>query len=152
MSGSRRLRAAGLTGTGYRLVLIITGLSLAHHIDHIFREVTGWPFDGGFNPFSASLFVYPVIAVGLVLSRRRRAGARFWALLASGGAAFVVAVHVGPFAGDTVTEIPTPYESPAAGVAALVVLGALVAALVMHCVYEIRRMSTLVDEGPASAD
>jgi hypothetical protein len=134
------------------LVLVITGLSLAHHIDHVVRDVTGWPVEGGFNPFSASLFVYPVIAAGLVLSHRRRAGARFWAVLAGGGAAFVVAVHVGPLAGDTVTEIPALCESPIAGVAALVVLGALVACLVMHCTYEVRRVSAVAGDGRNHAD
>ena len=74
----------GLTTTGYRLVLTITALSVAHHVDHIVRDVTGWPLGGGFNPFSASLFVYPVILAGVLLSRRQRVGARFWAILAGG--------------------------------------------------------------------
>ncbi|HEV2070888.1 MAG TPA: hypothetical protein VGR26_13940 [Acidimicrobiales bacterium] len=132
----------GLTTTGYRLVLVITGLGLAHHVDHVVRDVTGWPLAGGFNPFSASLFVYPVILAGLVLSRRRRVGAGFWALLAGGAALFMLAVHVGPTAGDSVTTIPEQHGSPVAGVAALVVLGLFVAALVAHCVHELRRMAT----------
>lgn len=61
-------RPAGLTTTGYRLALVITGLSIAHHIDHVVRDVTGWPLQDGFNPFSASLFVYPVILAGLLLT------------------------------------------------------------------------------------
>jgi hypothetical protein len=97
----------GLTSTGYRLVLLITALSIAHHVDHMMRDVTGWPFRDEFNPFSASLFVYPVIAAGLVLSRRNRVGARFWAVLAGAAALFILAVHVGPAAGDSVTTIPT---------------------------------------------
>ena len=132
---------AGLTATGYRLALVITALSVAHHVDHLVRDMTGWPFRGGFNPFSASLFVYPVILAGVVLSRRGRVGARFWAVLAGGGAVFVLAVHVGPAAGDAVTTIPDQYGSPLAAVAALLVLGLFVAALVFHCVYEIRRMA-----------
>lgn len=74
--------STGLTATGYRLVLVIAGLSIAHHVDHVVRDVTGWPLQGGFNPFSASLFVYPVILAGLLLSRRQRVGPRFWAILA----------------------------------------------------------------------
>lgn len=131
----------GLTATGYRLVLVITALSVAHHIDHVLRDVTGWPFRGGFNPFSASLFVYPVILAGLLLSRRRRVGARFWAILAGGAAIFILAVHVGPAAGDSVTTIPDQYGSTAADVAALVVLALFVAALVAHCTHELRRMA-----------
>jgi len=139
----------GLTGTGLRLVVLISALSVAHHVDHVFRGVTGWPLSGGFNPFTASLFVYPVIAAGLVLSHRGRVGPRFWAILAGGGAAFVLAVHVGPAAGDSVASIPGQYDSPVADVVALVVLAAFVAALVAHCVYEIR-LTTSVP--PATGD
>jgi hypothetical protein len=103
--------------------------------------MTGWPFEGGFNPFSASLFVYPVIVAGVILSRRRWVGARFWAVLAGGGALFVLAVHVGPAAGDSVGDIPGQYGSTVAGAAALVVLALFVVALVAHWVYELRRMS-----------
>ena len=133
--------AKGLTDTGYQLVGLITALSTAHHIDHVVRDATGWPLGGEFNPFSASLLVYPVIAAGLLLSRRGRVGARFWASLAGGGALFVLAVHVGPAAGDSVGAIPDQYGSAAAGVAALSVLALFAAALVLHCVYEMRRMA-----------
>ena len=129
---------AGLTSTGYGLVLAITALSLAHHVDHVVRDVTGWPLDDGFNAFSASLFVYPVIVVGLVLSARRMVGAPFWMVLAGGGALFVAAVHVGPAAGDAVSTIPDQHRSAAADVVALAVLAAFLVALVAHFVYESR--------------
>jgi hypothetical protein len=131
----------GLTATGYRLVLAITALSAAHHLDHVFRDVTGWPFEGGFNPFSASLFVYPVILAGVVLSWRGRVGARFWAVLAGGGALFVLAVHVGPWAADSVATIPDQYGSTVADVVALLVLALFVVGLVLHCAHEVRRMA-----------
>ena len=130
----------GLTATGYRLVLVITVLSVAHHVDHILRDVTGWPFGGGFNPFSGSLLVYPVILAGLLLSRQERVGARFWAILAGGAALFILVVHVGPAAGDSVSTIPDGYGSAVADVAALVVLALFLAALVAHCASELRRM------------
>lgn len=129
----------GLTTTGFRLVLTIAALSTAHHLDHVVRGVTGWPLAGGVNPFSVSLLVYPVIAAGLLLSGRGRAGARFWALLAGGGAVFVLAVHLGPAAGDAVTAIPGQHESSELDVAALVVLAAFLVALVAHCAHELRR-------------
>ena len=141
-SGELPSRSAGLTAVGYRLVLVITGLSIAHHVDHVVRGVTGWPLSGGFNPFSASLFVYPVIGAGLLLSRRRRVGARFWALLAGGAALFIVLVHVGPTAGDSVSNIPDQYGSPVAAVVSLLVLALFVAALILHCAHEIRRMTS----------
>lgn len=138
----------GLTPTGYRLVLVITVLSAAHHVDHVFRNVTGWPFDGGFNPFSASLFVYPVIAAGLVLSLRHRVGARFWAALAGGGAIFVLAVHVGPWAPDSLTTIADQHGSTFADLAALAVVVAFVAALVAHCAVEVRRIARVSSVQP----
>ncbi len=131
----------GVTPFGQRLVLVNTGLSIAHHVDHAFRDVTGWPLRDEFNAFSASLFVYPVIVAGLVLSHRKRVGARFWAVLAGGAAVFIVAVHVGPTAGDSVTSIPDQYGSRVADVAALAVLALFLAALVLHCAYELRRTS-----------
>ncbi len=129
----------GLTSTGFRLVLVITALSVSHHVDHVLRGVTGWPLVGGFNPFTMSLLVYPAIVLGLLLSRKGRAGARFWAFLAGGGALFILVVHVGPAAGDSVASIPGQYGSPVADVAALTVLAAFLAALVAHCLYEARR-------------
>lgn len=128
----------GLTRTGLRLVLAITALSVAHHVDHVLRGVTGWPLAGGFNPFTVSLVVYPVIIGGLLLSRAARGGPRFWVVLAGGGALFVLVVHVGPAAGDTVGSIPDQYASPLASFTALLVLAAFLAALVWHCVYEAR--------------
>jgi hypothetical protein len=40
-----------------------------------------------------------------------------------------------------VTSIPDQYGSPVADVAALVVLALFLAALVMHCAYEMRRVA-----------
>jgi hypothetical protein len=130
--------SGGLTAVGYRLVLAIAVLSLAHHIDHVLRGVTGWPFAGGFNAFSGSLFVYPVIALGMVLARRGLVGPGFWVFLAGGGAVFILVVHVGPAAGDDIARIPNQYDSTLAGAVALVVLAAFFAALVAHCIYELR--------------
>jgi hypothetical protein len=128
----------GLPSTRFRLILAITGLSVAHHIDHVLRDVTGWPLAGGFNPFTISLLVYPAIVGGLFLTRKSRSGPRFWAILAGGGALFILIVHVGPAAGDSVTSIPAHYGSPVLDVAALAVLGSFFAALVAHCLYEAR--------------
>lgn len=133
------LEASGLTPTGRRLVLAITSLSIAHHIDHVARGVTGWPLDGDFNPFSASLFVYPVIAAGVILSNRRRVGAKFWSALAGGAALFIAFVHVGPAAGDAVGSIPKQYDSTVSDALALATLGGLFGLLVVHCIYEVRR-------------
>lgn len=129
---------SGLTTIGYRLVAAITALSIAHHVDHVLRGVTGWPFEGGFNAFSGSLFVYPVIALGVALARRGRVGPGFWTLLAGGGAIFILVVHVGPAAGDDIAQIPRQYDSTLAGIVALIVLVGFLIALVAHCIYEFR--------------
>ncbi len=50
------------------MVVVITGLSIAHHVDHILRDVTGWPLRDQFNPFSASLGRGPEGAVEEVLA------------------------------------------------------------------------------------
>jgi hypothetical protein len=132
---------SGLTPVGYRLVLLITALSVAHHVDHILRGVMGWPLEGGFNLFSASLLVYPLIAAGVFLSRQHLVGPLFWVVLAGGGAVFILVVHVGPAAGDAVEDIPGEYASPVAGVAALAILAAFFAVLIAHCLYELRRLA-----------
>ncbi|MGH9152941.1 MAG: hypothetical protein ACRD03_11200 [Acidimicrobiales bacterium] len=137
--------SAGLTPTAVRLVWAITVLSVAHHVDHLLRDVTGWPVEDEVNPFTISLLVYPMIAVALFLSRRGRFGPRSWAALAGGGALFILAVHVGPVAGDSVTRIPLQYDSALAAVAALVVLVAFFCALVAHCLYELRTAAQRLD-------
>lgn len=132
--------APGLTRTGLVMVGVITALSAAHHVDHIIRDVTGWPLGGDVNPFSASLLVYPVILVGVLLSHRERVGARFWLALAAGGAVFVLVVHVGPAAGDSVSDIPGQHSSAVADVISLVVLAAFLVALIAHVAHEWGRL------------
>lgn len=127
-----------MTPTSYRLIAAAVALSLAHHLDHVLRGATGWPLAGEVNPFTYSLFIYPAIAIGLVLSLRGRVGPRFWSMLSGGGALFVGAVHLGPVAGDAVAAIPGAYGSPLAGGIAVAGLAALVVALVTAFVHETR--------------
>jgi hypothetical protein len=61
---------------------------------------------GGFNAFSASLVIYPLILSGLILSVLGKVAPRFWALLSLGGGLFVAAIHLGPVATDTLAGIP----------------------------------------------
>ncbi len=129
-----------MTRTGYRLVVAAVAFSFAHHADHVLRggEATGWPLTGSVNAFTYSLAVYPIIATGLFLSRRGRVGPRFWRLLSSGGALFVLAVHLGPASGDAVGDIPGGYSSPIAGILAVSVLVAFIAVLAFTAIYEDR--------------
>lgn len=51
-----------------RMTLATTGFGLLHHMDHVLRfDHSGWPFKPEVTPFTYSLFVYPVIALVLVL-------------------------------------------------------------------------------------
>ncbi len=130
-----------MTRTLYALIALAVLLSLGHHLDHVLRGATGWPLAGGVSPFTYSLAVYPLIATGLLLSWRGRAGPRFWFALSSGGALFVLAVHLGPAADDTLDRIAAGYASPAAGAIAAAELGLFVALLAGLSVYE-RRLAT----------
>lgn len=150
---SSRARSEVMTRTLYLLIGWVVVLSLGHHVDHVLRGVTGWPFESEINAFTYSLVIYPTIVAGVLLSRRGLAGPRFWALLSSGGALFILVVHVGPGAGDSVTEISGQYTSPAAGLLALVELGLFVLALFVaaaHDVFAWRRARRAVARRPWS--
>jgi len=127
-----------MTRSLYAFIGLAVALSLGHHVDHVLRGATGWPLTDTANPFTYSLLVYPAIVAGLALSRRGRAGPRFWLLLSSAGAVFVLAVHVGPTADDSLAGIAAGYSSPVAAVAALAWLGLFIAALLGLSLYELR--------------
>ena len=120
----------------YALVGAATLLAVGHHLDHVLRGLTGWPREPQLTAFTLSLLIYPAIAAGVLLSLSGRAGPGFWTILAAGGAIFLVLVHVGPSATDSVTTIPGGYESPVAGALALAELAALVAVLCLHAAYD----------------
>lgn len=120
----------------YAFIGLAVALSLGHHVDHVLRGATGWPLADTANPFTYSLLVYPAILAGLALSRRGRAGPRFWLLLSSAGAVFVLAVHLGPTADDSLAGIAAGFGSPVAAAAALAWLGLFIAALLGLSLYE----------------
>lgn len=112
------------------VIYVVTVLSLGHHLDHVIRgDHTGWPVTGQITPFTYSLAVYPVIALGLYLSRSGRAGAGYWMLLSGPGTAFLVAVHLGPRAIETPGDIIGGYSTALLGWAAFGWLLALIACL-----------------------
>jgi hypothetical protein len=121
------------------LVAAATVLAVGHHVDHALRDLTGWPLEPQVNAFTLSLLIYPAIALGVALSWRELAGPRFWTILAAGGAAFILAIHLGPSAPDAVARIPSGYESPVAGALALTGLGALIVVLAVHASREAAR-------------
>ena len=127
------------TRTIYLLTLAGAGASLAHHLDHAIRgNAIGWPLTGEVNAFTASLAVYPIIATGLILYRAGWVGPGFWALVSGGGAAFVSAVHFGPFAVEPPHLIHGGYEQPLVGWLAFGWVVGFAALLAVTSVYETR--------------
>jgi hypothetical protein len=123
----------------YLLTYLAAGMSLGHHLDHVIRfNAVGWPLTEEVNAFTFSLVVYPVIATGLLLYRAGRVGPGFWALVSGGGAAFVSAVHFGPWAVEPPEMILDPYQPPILGWLAFGWLAAFVAVLAVTSVYETR--------------
>lgn len=133
--------------------VILIGLGLLHHTDHVIRgdlvvenglnrdwNHSGWPFQDEVNPFTASLAIYLLLVGGIVLTLRRRAVANYWlgAGIVLGTVLFVV--HFLP--GRATTEWPSviyqTYGSPLPGALALLVLFALLAVLILQVVYAIR--------------
>ena len=127
------------TRTIYFLTLAGAAASLVHHLDHAIRgNAIGWPLNGEVNAFTMSLAVYPVIATGLLLYRAGLVGPGFWALVSGGGAAFVSAVHFGPFAVEPPHLIHHGYEQPIIGWLAFGWVVAFAALLALTSVYETR--------------
>jgi hypothetical protein len=123
----------------YRLTWLALAMSLGHHLDHLIRgNAVGWPVTEEVNAFTASLVVYPIIIIGLVLYRAGRVGPGFWALVSGGGAVFVSAVHFGPAAVEPPELILDHYQSPLLGWLAFGWLVAFVTVLAITCLYETR--------------
>jgi hypothetical protein len=125
--------------TIYLLTLAGAAMSLVHHVDHAIRgNAIGWPLSGEVNAFTMSLGIYPIIVTGLLLNRAGRVGPGFWALISGGGAAFVSAIHFGPFAVEPPHLIHGGYEQPVIGWLAFAWVVAFAALLAVTSVYETR--------------
>lgn len=122
------------------LIYLATVLSLGHHVDHVIRgNHTGWPLTEQVTPFTYSLAVYPLIVLGLLLSRSDKAGAGYWLLLSGPGTAFLIGVHLGPTAIEPPGDIIGAYPTPLLGWAAFGWLLALIAVLAATFCYEVRQ-------------
>lgn len=65
----------------YGLIYLAAFMSLGHHVDHMIRgNHVGWPLTEQATPFTYSLGIYPLIALGLFLYSSGRVGPGFWAL------------------------------------------------------------------------
>ena len=133
--------------------VILMGLGLLHHTDHVIRgdlvvenglnpdwNHSGWPFQDEVTPFTASLAIYIPIVVGIVATVQRRAVANYWLGTGASLGAVLLIVHFLP--GNPTTEWPSviyqTYANGLAGALALLVLFALMAGLVVQIVQAIR--------------
>ena len=118
-------------------------LATLHFIDHVVRGYyvldhaldpswnhSGWPFLPHVTPFTASLVgVYGILGVGIWLTSRGRAGARYWLTAAVLLEALVVWVHfLGPQA-ETPAVIYRSWGNPVPGVLAVLNTTAVIAAV-----------------------
>lgn len=125
-----------LTRTLYLFVLVSTLLGAAHHLDHVLRgNHVGWPLTPAVNPFTYSLAVYPLLALGLYLTVTRRAGVRYWLVFFAASTGLLAYVHVSPWAIEPPTDVIAPYADPAVGYLAFAVLLALVASVAVGTGY-----------------
>lgn len=120
----------------YLFVLIPTLLGAAHHIDHIIRgNHVGWPVSPHVNPFTYSLAIYPLLAIGIVLTVAGYAGYRYWTGFFALSAAVLAYFHISPWAIEPPQDVIWPYANPVAGYLAFAVLLALIASVVVGSMY-----------------
>ena len=134
-------RSWGAGGVDRRLLGLIalsTLLGIGHHADHLVRgNHVGWPVTPEVNAFTFSLVIYPLIAVGLLLTVTDRVGIRYWLAVAAGGLAMLAAVHLGPWAIEPPADVIGPYGSPLLGYTAFAWLLGLLGALLATTVYAV---------------
>jgi hypothetical protein len=57
---------------GERMLLVVLALAALHQVDHVLRaDNSGWPFTGDLTPFTASLLIYPIMALDFGYLRSR---------------------------------------------------------------------------------
>jgi len=140
MDETRRSRDSGTDDSTkqvlYLLAAVPTVLGAAHHVDHIIRgNHVGWPLTPEINPFTYSLAIYPLVAIGLYLTATDRAGYRFWSAFLAFSAAMLAYFHVSPWAVEPPRDVILPYADPAVGYVAFAVLLALIASVALGSVY-----------------
>lgn len=120
----------------YWIMGLATLLGAAHHVDHVIRgNHVGWPITSHVNPFTYSLAIYPLIAVGLYLTLSGRVSDRYWAGFFAFSAAMLAYFHVSPWAIEPPGDVILPYADPTVGYLAFVVLLALIASVTLGSLY-----------------
>ena len=110
-----------------------TAFSVLHHADHVARgNHSGWPFQAEVTPFTFSLLIYAHILPGIYLTARGRV-AGYHLFVAVAGLALLGTVHFAPTAGQEspIHDIYMVYESPVAGMLALMILAGLMTSVAL---------------------
>jgi hypothetical protein len=119
----------------FALILVPTLLGITHHLDHVVRgNHVGWPL-AEVTPFTYSLLIYPVIAVGLALTLADRVGARYWVVTTGVGAVMLWFFHLSPWAVEPPADVILPYANPVVGYLAFAALVALILSLLVATGY-----------------
>ena len=125
-------------GSSRRWLLIFassaTVFSVLHHIDHVTRgNHSGWPFQAEVTPFTFSLLIYALILPGIYLTARGRDVASYHLFVAVTGLALLGLVHFAPTSEleSPIHDIYMVYESPVAGMLALMILTGLITSVAL---------------------
>jgi hypothetical protein len=111
-----------------------TVFSVLHHTDHVVRgNHSGWPFQVEVTPFTFSLLIYALILPGIYLTARGRDVAGYHLFVAVTGLALLGTVHFAPtgWQESPIHGIYMVYESPVAGMLALMILAGLMTSVAL---------------------
>lgn len=147
-AGAESVRVERVDGAESRRALltaaaVTTVFAVLHHADHVIRGThSGWPFQAEVTPFTFSLLMYALILPGVYLTARGRSIPGYHLFVALVGLALVGFVHFVPV-GDhesPIRDIYMVYDSPAAGLLALVVLTGLLIGIVALAAVALRAL------------
>jgi len=125
-----------LTKVFLAFTAVPTALGAAHHVDHVIRgNHVGWPITPEVNPFTYSLAIYPLLAIGLYLTLTRRVGAGFWVGFFAFSTGMLAYFHVSPWAVEPPRDVILPYADPLLGYLAFGILLALIVSVAFGSVY-----------------
>ena len=114
--------------------LSATVFSVLHHVDHVTRAThSGWPFQAEVTPFTFSLLIYALILPATYLTARGRDVAGYHLFVAVMGLALLGFVHFAPTSEleSPIHDIYMVYESPIAGMLALMILTSLITSVTL---------------------
>ena len=111
-----------------------TVFSVLHHVDHVtLGNHSGWPFQAEVTPFTFSLLIYTLILPAIYLTAGGRDVAGYHLFVAITGLILLGTVHFAPTGRQEspIHDIYMVYESPVAGMFALMILAGLMTSVAL---------------------